>query len=86
MIVQNKVMTSNMGAEVVRDLPDTYKGNEPEVQTAMMDIVARTLSPELLNRIDEKIIFNRLQRQHMNVITGEFFMTSISVCPSANST
>eukprot|EP00557_Chaetoceros_sp_GSL56_P005645 CAMPEP_0176498232 /NCGR_PEP_ID=MMETSP0200_2-20121128/12200_1 /TAXON_ID=947934 /ORGANISM="Chaetoceros sp., Strain GSL56" /LENGTH=833 /DNA_ID=CAMNT_0017896403 /DNA_START=264 /DNA_END=2765 /DNA_ORIENTATION=- len=62
------VMTSNIGAEVLANLPDDYRGNEPEVHSAMMDILRKTLSPELLNRIDESIIFNRLQRQHMDKI------------------
>jgi ATP-dependent Clp protease ATP-binding subunit ClpB len=62
------VMTSNMGAEVLANLPAHYKGTELEVQTAMMEVVRKTLSPELLNRIDESIIFNRLQRDHMDKI------------------
>ncbi len=62
------VMTSNIGAEVLSNLPAQYQGNEPEVQAAMMDVVRKTLSPELLNRIDESIIFNRLQREHMDKI------------------
>ena len=62
------VMTSNMGAQVLADLPAHYQGNEPEVQGAMMEVVRKTLSPELLNRIDENIIFNRLQREHMDKI------------------
>ena len=56
------VMTSNMGAQVLASFSDDYCGNEPEVQNAMMDVVRSTLRPELLNRIDESIIFNRLQR------------------------
>ncbi len=70
------VMTSNMGAEVVANLPDHYLGNEPEVQNAIMDIVGKTLSPELQNRIDEKIVFNRLQRENMAQITGEYLQPS----------
>ena len=61
-------MTSNIGAEVLSDLPGQYKGNESDVQAAMMEVVRKTLSPELLNRIDESIIFNRLQREHMGKI------------------
>jgi len=53
---------------VLANLPDEYSGNELEVQNAMMDVVRSTLSPELLNRIDESVIFNRLQRQHMGKI------------------
>jgi ATP-dependent Clp protease ATP-binding subunit ClpA len=62
------IMTSNMGAQVFADLPLQYKGSEPEVVESIMDIVRRTLSPELLNRIDECIVFNRLQRENMDVI------------------
>lgn len=61
-------MTSNIGADVLSNLPSQYQGNEPDVQAAMMDVVRKTLSPELLNRIDESIIFNRLQRGHMDKI------------------
>lgn len=45
------------------------RGSEPEVQNSIMDIVRHTLSPELLNRIDECVIFNRLQRENMDIIT-----------------
>lgn len=65
------VMTSNIGAEILSDLPSHYKGNETEVESVIMGTVEKTLSPELLNRIDETILFNRLQREHMNQITGE---------------
>jgi len=64
------VMTSNMGAEVLANLPGHFTGNEVEVQKSMMEVVRKTLSPELLNRIDESIIFNRLQRDHMDKIAS----------------
>lgn len=63
------VMTSNIGADVLSDLPSHYKGNESEVESVIMDSVQKTLSPELLNRIDDTILFNRLQRENMNQIT-----------------
>lgn len=62
------VMTSNMGASVIAELPSQLQGSEPEVQEQIMDVVRHTLSPELLNRIDETIVFNRLQRNHMDQI------------------
>jgi len=62
------VMTSNMGAEVIAELPSHLKGTEPQVQSTIMEVVRRTLSPELLNRIDETVVFNRLQREHMDKI------------------
>lgn len=63
------VMTSNIGADIVADMPSEMQGNEPEVKSAIMNRVRSTLSPELLNRIDECLIFNRLQREHMSQIT-----------------
>ena len=65
------IMTSNMGADVFAYLPDHYQGDEPEVHNAMMEVVRKTLSPELLNRIDEHVIFNRLERRHMDKIAGK---------------
>lgn len=62
-------MTSNLGAHVIAELPEEFRGSEPEVQEAIMDVVRRNLSPELLNRIDEFIVFNRLQRENMDTIT-----------------
>lgn len=62
------IMTSNIGAQVISELPEHYKGSEPEVQESIMEVVRQTLSPELLNRVDESVIFNRLQRENMNDI------------------
>lgn len=62
------VMTSNLGAHVISELPPEMKGSEPEVQEAIMDVVRHSLSPELLNRIDESVVFNRLQREQMDQI------------------
>jgi len=62
------IMTSNMGAQVISELPPEMSGNEPKAKKAVMDVVRNTLSPELLNRMDETVIFNRLQRQHMGAI------------------
>lgn len=62
------VMTSNLGAHVISELSPEMKGTEPEVQEAIMDVVRHSLSPELLNRIDESVVFNRLQREQMDQI------------------
>jgi ATP-dependent Clp protease ATP-binding subunit ClpB len=61
-------MTSNLGAHVIAELPPDMKGTEPQVQESIMEIVRHTLSPELLNRIDETIVFNRLQREDLDRI------------------
>lgn len=62
------IMTSNLGAQLIAELPERMKGSEPESVYAIMEIVRHTLSPELLNRIDETIVFNRLQRENMDAI------------------
>lgn len=62
------VMTSNMGASLIAEMPSHVKGSEPEVKNAIMDVVRSTLSPELLNRIDEIVVFSRLQRENMDQI------------------
>lgn len=62
------VMTSNMGAHLISELAPHLKGSEPEVTAQIMDYVRHQLSPELLNRIDDSIIFNRLQRENMDEI------------------
>jgi ATP-dependent Clp protease ATP-binding subunit ClpB len=62
------VMTSNIGASVIAELPPDLTGSEPHVRDALMEVVRGTLSPELLNRIDETVVFNRLQRENMGDI------------------
>lgn len=64
------VMTSNMGASVIADLPPELTGAEPHVKDALMEVVRGTLSPELLNRIDETVVFSRLQRENMGDIAA----------------
>lgn len=64
------ILTSNLGAQVIANLPETYKGSEPQVVDSIMEIVRSTLSPELLNRIDETVVFNRLQRENMGTIAA----------------
>lgn len=62
------VMTCNLGANVITELPAHMKGTEPQVQEWIMDIVRHTLLPELLNRIDETVVFNQLQREGLDTI------------------
>lgn len=62
------VMTSNLGANVFAQLPSNFTGSEPIARESVMEVVRGTLSPELLNRIDDTVIFNRLQRENMDDI------------------
>eukprot|EP00743_Colponemidia_sp_Colp-15_P007034 GILK01007590.1.p1 GENE.GILK01007590.1~~GILK01007590.1.p1 ORF type:complete len:773 (-),score=159.29 GILK01007590.1:116-2434(-) len=60
------VMTSNLGANVLASLPE----GEPSsaAREEVMSVVQGHFSPELLNRIDELILFNRLKREDMTKI------------------
>jgi ATP-dependent Clp protease ATP-binding subunit ClpB len=57
------VLTSNLGSEILAAQPDgadlslAYKG--------VMDIVRGHFRPEFLNRLDETVLFRRLQRSDM---------------------
>ncbi|MDB5474763.1 MAG: clpB [Phenylobacterium sp.] len=62
------IMTSNMGSEYLAGL-----GEEDDVETArqpVMEVVRKHFRPELLNRIDEIILFKRLGRAEMDDIVG----------------
>lgn len=59
------VLTSNLGAEVLNDT--SKQANDPLVQADMMKIVRAAFRPEFLNRLDEILIFDRLDR---HVISG----------------
>ncbi len=60
------VLTSNLGAEFLAEA----KGETipPKVRDAVMEEVKRAFRPEFLNRLDEIILFNRLQKSQMRAI------------------
>ncbi|MEU9017001.1 ATP-dependent Clp protease ATP-binding subunit [Actinomadura sp. NPDC048394] len=59
------IMTSNIGAEMILSQPE-----EPaaDLEAQVMALVERTLRPELLNRIDEIVVFDRLGRPELRRI------------------
>jgi len=60
------IMTSNLGAEYLAQLKD---GESVEsVRGKVLDAVKAAFRPEFLNRIDEILLFHRLERQHMGSI------------------
>jgi ATP-dependent Clp protease ATP-binding subunit ClpB len=62
------IMTSNMGSEF---LAAQAEGEPVEaVRPMVMDVVRSHFRPELLNRIDEIILFKRLGRAEMDDIVG----------------
>ncbi|MGQ0533974.1 MAG: ATP-dependent chaperone ClpB [Caulobacteraceae bacterium] len=60
------IMTSNAGAQYLAEQPE---GTDVEdVRKQVMDEVRMRFRPEFLNRIDEIILFKRLERQQMGAI------------------
>ncbi|HEY3685051.1 MAG TPA: ATP-dependent Clp protease ATP-binding subunit [Streptosporangiaceae bacterium] len=55
------IMTSNIGAQLILSGGD-------DVDDQLMEMVQATLRPELLNRIDETVIFRRLERAQLRQI------------------
>ena len=60
------VLTSNLGAQALSQLPDG--GDVGEARRHVMDAVRAHFRPEFLNRLDETIIFDRLGRKDMGGI------------------
>ncbi|MCB1518082.1 MAG: AAA family ATPase, partial [Hyphomicrobiaceae bacterium] len=65
------IMTSNLGAEYLAQLGDGEDVNL--VRGRVMDAVKTAFRPEFLNRIDETLLFHRLDRSHMGAIVDVQF-------------
>src|SRR5690606_8086876 len=60
------IMTSNLGSEYLSQLKD---GEPVElVRGKVLDAVKAAFRPEFLNRVDEILLFHRLERGHMGAI------------------
>ncbi|RBI76110.1 ATP-dependent chaperone ClpB [Roseovarius sp. TE539] len=60
------VLTSNLGSQALSQLPEGADASE--AKRDVMDAVRSHFRPEFLNRLDETIIFDRLQREDMTGI------------------
>jgi len=60
------ILTSNLGSHFLTGLADGQKVEE--VETQVMEVVRGHFRPELLNRLDEIILFHRLAAEHMGPI------------------
>lgn len=60
------IMTSNLGSEFMAQLADGV--DVQSVREPVMDAVRGAFRPEFLNRLDEIILFSRLQRSQMGAI------------------
>jgi ATP-dependent Clp protease ATP-binding subunit ClpB len=60
------IMTSNLGAEHLASQPEGEDSDA--VRPQVMNAVRAKFRPEFLNRLDEIILFHRLNREHMDAI------------------
>ncbi|MGA4988316.1 ATP-dependent Clp protease ATP-binding subunit [Nonomuraea bangladeshensis] len=58
------IMTSNIGAQLILEAA----GDPGTLEGRLMELLRRSIRPELLNRIDETIIFKRLERDQLRQI------------------
>lgn len=66
------VMTSNMGSDVIQQMAKPESGelaaSYDEMKSAVMTVVEQNFRPELLNRIDEVVVFHPLLEKHIKEI------------------
>ena len=55
------IMTSNLGSEYILN-------NENDAKNLVIDLLKKTFRPELINRIDEIIVFNSLNKENISLI------------------
>jgi ATP-dependent Clp protease ATP-binding subunit ClpB len=60
------ILTSNLGSEYIANLPATAKLED--AKSDVMEVVRRSFKPEFINRLDEIIMFNRLDKKDMSAI------------------
>lgn len=60
------ILTSNLGSEVLADHPES--DITPRIRDEVMHAVRAAFRPEFLNRLDEILIFHRLNREDMTSI------------------
>ncbi len=58
------IMTSNIGSQAILEMTD-QGALDLEIEAHMRDLLKKTMRPELLNRIDETIIFNQLTQENL---------------------
>jgi ATP-dependent Clp protease ATP-binding subunit ClpB len=61
------VMTSNIGSQQLLEMCDRDESQET-IETTMKELLKQALRPELLNRIDETIVFHSLDRDQLRSI------------------
>jgi len=62
------ILTSNLGSQFIAQLKPGAKVED--ARSDVMDVVRASFKPEFLNRLDEIILFNRLEEKHMSKIVS----------------
>ncbi len=62
------ILTSNLGSEYLANLGDD--DSVEKVRGDVMAVVRKAFRPEFINRLDEILLFNRLNKSHMTSIVG----------------
>ena len=57
------MLTSNLGSHILAEQEEGY--DSAEVRYQVMSVVRASFRPESLNRLDEILLFHRLERKHM---------------------
>ncbi len=60
------VMTSNLGSEVIQNLP--IDRSYADMQAAVMAVVKQHFRPEFINRVDDAVVFHALGNEHIKGI------------------
>ncbi|XKE45106.1 ATP-dependent chaperone ClpB [Halomonas organivorans] len=61
------VMTSNMGSDIIQRMGGD-DSDYAQMRTAVMDVVGQHFRPELINRIDEVVVFHALVQEQIQAI------------------
>ena len=59
------IMTSNLGTQIINERPNI---KQSELEENIMKEISAFFRPEFINRIDEIVCFNRLQKEHIDKI------------------
>ncbi|MDE6111317.1 MAG: AAA family ATPase, partial [Eubacterium sp.] len=67
------IMTSNVGASKITDHKTSLgfggnNGGKPDIEALVMEDLKKTFKPEFLNRVDEIIVFNQLEKDDIKEI------------------
>ncbi|MDR5903170.1 MULTISPECIES: ATP-dependent chaperone ClpB [Halomonas] len=63
------VMTSNMGSDIIQRMGGGDTGYD-QMKSAVMEVVGTHFRPELINRIDEVVVFHALGQEQIQAIAG----------------